>query len=109
MTPERAIGGRAWPSVVVDNIDHEYAFTLWSNSTLGLLCHWWMSNKTQEGRGTTTVTSIPAIATLDVRLLSPAQHEAAKTVFDALAGQRFLPFDQIDEMRPEPNWTAGSS
>lgn len=97
MTPERAIGGRAWPSVVFENSDHEYAFALWSNSTLGLLCHWWMSNKTQEGRGTTTVTSIPAIATLDVRLLSPLQHDAAKTVFDALADQRFLPFDQVDE------------
>ena len=97
MTLERAIGGRAWPTVVFDNPDHEFAFALWSNSTLGLLCHWWMSNKTQEGRGTTTVTSIPAIATLDVRLLSPAQHAAARTVFDALADQRFLPFDQIDE------------
>ena len=97
MTPERAIGGRAWPSVVFENPDHEYAFALWSNSTLGLLCHWWMSNKTQEGRGTTTVTSIPSIATLDVRLLSPAQHEAAKTAFDGLADQRFLPFDQVDE------------
>lgn len=59
MTPERAIGGRAWPSVVFDNAACEYAFALWSNSTLGLLCHWWMSNKTQKGRGTTTVTSIP--------------------------------------------------
>jgi hypothetical protein len=97
MTPERTIGGRAWPSVVFDNPDHEYAFALWSNSTLGLLCHWWMSNKTQEGRGTTTVTSIPAITTLDVRLLSPAQQERAKTVFDALADRRFLPFDQVDE------------
>ena len=60
-------------------------------------CRWWMSNKTQEGRRTTTVTSVPFIATLDVRLLSPAQHEAAKTAFDALADQRFLPFDQVDE------------
>jgi hypothetical protein len=66
-----------------------------------------MSNKTQEGRGTTTVTSVPFIATLDVWLLSPAQHEAAKTAFDALADQRFLPFDQVDEDRPEPSWTGG--
>ena len=55
---------------------YEYAFALWSNSTLGLLCHWWMSNKTQEGRGTTTVTSIPEITTLDVRALSAAQHRS---------------------------------
>jgi hypothetical protein len=97
MTPERAIGGRAWPSVVFANADHEYAFGLWSNSTLGLLCRWWMSNKSQTGRGTTTVTSIPAIATLDVRALSHAQHVQARTVFELLSERRFLPFDQIDE------------
>ena len=97
MTPERAIGGRAWPSVVFTNADHEYAFALWSNSTLGLLCHWWMSNKSQTGRGTTTVTSIPAIATLDVRALSHAQHVQARRVFELLSQRRFLPFDQIDE------------
>lgn len=62
MTPVRAIGGRAWPSVVFETADHEYAFALWCNSTLGLLCHWWMSNKTQEGRGTTPVTSIPTLS-----------------------------------------------
>ena len=78
MTPERALGGRAWPTVVLHNPDHEYAFALWSNSTLGLLCHWWMSNKTQEGRGTTTVTSIPEITTLDVRALSAAQHRSCQ-------------------------------
>lgn len=72
MTPDRAIGGRAWPSVVFEDVKHEYAFALWCNSTLGLLCHWWMSNKTQEGRGTTTVTGIPAIRTLNVTAISDA-------------------------------------
>jgi hypothetical protein len=96
-TPERAIGGRAWPTVVLQNRDHEFAFALWSNSTLGLLCHWWMSNKTQEGRGTTTVTSIPEITTLDVRALSAAQHRRARRVFERLSDRRFLPFDQVDE------------
>jgi len=97
MTPDRAIGGRAWPSVQFVDVDHEYAFALWCNSSLGLLCHWWMSNKTQEGRGTTTVTSIPAIATLDVRSLSQAQHEEARRAFERLSERRCLPFDQIDE------------
>jgi len=100
MTPERAIGGRAWPTVVFSNPDHEYAFALWMNSTLGLLSHWWMSNKSQTGRGTTTVTSIPAIATIDVRALSPAQHVQARRVFELLSEHRFLPFDQIDEDEP---------
>jgi hypothetical protein len=103
MTPERAIGGRAWPSVVFEKASHEYAFALWCNSTLGLLCHWWMSNKTQSGRGTTTVTSILAIATLNVRALSDAQHAQARRVFGLLSERQFLPFDQVaeDEARAE--------
>ena len=95
MTEQRCIGGRAWPSVIFENREHEYAFALWSNSTLGLLLHWWTANKTQSGRGTTTVTGIPHIPTLDVRELSNAQHERARAAFEALRGERFLPFDQI--------------
>ena len=70
MTDRPSIGGRAWPSVIVEDPDQEFAFALWCNSTLGLLCHWWMSNKTQAGKGATTVTSIPLINTLDLRALS---------------------------------------
>jgi hypothetical protein len=56
-----------------------------------------MSNKTQTGRGTTTVTSIPAITTLNVRALSDAQHARARRTFERLSGLRFFPFDQVDE------------
>ena len=69
-TEQPCIGGRAWPSVIFEKPEHEYAFALWCNSTLGILMHWWVSNKTQSGRGTTTVTSIPNIPTLDVRTLT---------------------------------------
>ena len=101
MTERPCLGGRAWPSIIFDDPDHEYAFALWSNSTLGLLMHWWMSNKSQNGRGTTTVTGIPRFPTLDVRELSPEQHALARDTFDALRDERFLPFDQIagDEAR----------
>ena len=75
MTERPSIGGRAWPTVVFDDTSYEFAFALWCNSTLGLLSRWWMSNKTQEGRGTTTVTGIPSISTLDLRALSAAQHQ----------------------------------
>ena len=95
MTERPCIGGRAWPSVIFENPDHEYAFALWSNSTLGLLLHWWTANKTQSGRGSTTVTSIPRIPTLDVRALSDEQHERARAAFESLRNERFLPFDQI--------------
>ena len=95
MTERPCIGGTAWPSVIFENPEHEYAFALWSNSTLGLLLHWWTANKTQTGRGRTTVTGIPHIPTLDVRELSAEQHERARAAFEALRHERFLPFDQI--------------
>ena len=97
MTERPSIGGRAWPSVIFEDRDHEYAFALWCNSTLGLLLHWWVSNKTQSGRGTTTVTGIPNIPTLDVTKLTAGQIAAAREAFEALRDHRFLPFDQIDE------------
>ena len=97
MTERACIGGRAWPSVIFENRDHEYAFALWCNSTFGLLMHWWVSNKSQAGRGSTTITSIPTIPTLDVRQLTARQKKIAEEAFFALREKRFLPFDQIDE------------
>lgn len=97
-TTERpCIGGEAWPSIILEKQEHEYAFALWCNSTLGLLMHWWVTNKTQSGRGRTTVTGIPKIPTLDVRTLSDEQVAAARVVFEELKERRFLPLDQIDE------------
>ena len=72
-TEEPTIGGRAWPTVLFHDPAHEYAFALWCNSTIGLMCHWWSANKTQNGRGTTTVTGIPDFPTLDLRTLSDRQ------------------------------------
>ena len=97
MTERPSIGGHAWPSVIFPDRDHEYAFALWCNSSLGLLMHWWSTNKTQSGRGRTTVTAIPNIPTLDVRALTEEQHTAAREAFEAMSELRFLPFDQIDE------------
>ena len=97
ITERPCIGGQAWPSVIFEDPEHEYAFALWCNSTLGLLLHWWVANKTQSGRGRTTVTGIPSIPTLDVRTLTDEQVASAKAAFEALRERRFLPFDQIDE------------
>lgn len=97
MTERPCLGGRAWPTVVFQDPMHEFSFALWSNTTLGLLCHWWMSNKSQAGRGTSTVSSIPTLTTLDLRALTVEQHSAAKRAFETMAQERFLPFDQIDD------------
>ena len=97
MTERKCIGGVAWPSAIFSEPDHEYAFALWSNSTLGLLLRWWVSNKTQSGRGRVTVTGVPGIPSLDTRALTEEQHAAAQEAFEEMRELRFLPFDQIDE------------
>ena len=69
-TTERVcVGGASWPSVILQKPEHVYPFALWCNSTLGLLLHWWVANKTQSGRGRTSVTGIPNMPTLDLREL----------------------------------------
>ena len=99
MTKIRSIGGRAWPTVLMNNEEDEYPFVIWCNSTLGLLCHWWMSSKTQPGRGISTVNSIPLFPTLNVQRLSQRSRRISRDVFDELSELRLLPFDQIDEDR----------
>ena len=96
-TEQPAIGGRAWPTVLFEDPRHEYAFALWCNSTLGLMLHWWSSNKSQAGRGTTTVTGIQDFPTLDVRTLDDRQLTECEAAFNDLRSRRFLPFNQLHE------------
>ena len=96
MTERPTIGGRAWPSVIFEREDQEQAFAVWANSTLGILCHWWQSNRQHAGRATTTITAIPEIPTLDIAELAPAQLAAAGRVFDGLKHQHMLPTNELD-------------
>ena len=50
-TPRRTIGGRAWLSIRLASVEQEKALVLWANTSLGMLLHWWHSNKQQSGRG----------------------------------------------------------
>ena len=97
ITDDPCLGGRAWPSIRFEEERHMYAFALWSNSTMGLLMHWWRANKSQSGRGSIPLSGIGRIESINVRALQPEQHATAKRVFEELSSERFLPFDQIDE------------
>ena len=83
MTERECIGGRGWPSAIFDDSRDEYLFSLWCNSTLGLLLHWWASNKTQLGRGSISVTSILNMPTLDARQVPLRQKNFAEEAFAA--------------------------
>ena len=81
-TEQKSIGGRAWPNVQFDPPVFEYAFTIWGNSTLGLLAFWWHANRQVSGRGTATVSAIPTLPVLDFRALSDDQLATAEDIFN---------------------------
>ena len=95
-TEEDAIGVNKLPNVFFDNKIHEYAWTLWCNSTLGLLCHWYQSGKQQQGRGVLSRATFNAMPTLDVRQLSDEALANAERIFNERKHEKLLPFNQMD-------------
>ena len=81
-TERESVGGTAWPNVIFADERFDYAFTLWANSTLGLLSYWWRSSRQQDGRGRTTIRAAEALPILDMRALTDEQLAEAERVFD---------------------------
>ena len=98
-TGQDAIGVNKLPNVCFDNKIHEYAWTLWCNSTFGLLCHWYQSGKQQQGRGVLSRATFNAMPTLDVRKFSNEALANAERIFNSLKHQKMLPFNQMDTDR----------
>lgn len=90
------IGIRSVRNVVFEDADYDYAWTLWSNSTLGFLCYYLSSGKQQGGRGSGSKASLESMSTLDVRQLSDEALANAKRIFNELKHQKMLPFNQMD-------------
>lgn len=76
---------------------HGRTLALWRNSTFGLLLYWWSANKSQAGRGSAPIGSIPDIAALNVDALNDEQLSIAENVLSDVQYYPFLPLDQIDE------------
>ena len=96
-TEQRTIGGTAWKNVRFAERTLEIAYTLWGNTTLGLLCYWWHSSRQQSGRGRMPISSIRTMPTLDVTALSPEQLAAAESIFEDMRTRHFLPANQAYE------------
>lgn len=100
-TDNPSIGVASITNVALQDTQWDGAWSLWSNSTFGLICHWLNSGKQQQGRGMFTYKKVPHVATLDVRQLSDAQLEAADRIFAELKNVRMLPYNECvwDEWR----------
>ena len=91
ITEYKSIGGRAWPNVSFSDPRFDYAFSVWSNSTLGLLCYWWHSNRQQPGRGTTTIRSAESLPVLNFGALRDDQLDTAEGIFEEFGDREFKP------------------
>ena len=76
------MGGRVWPNVNFEDERFDYTFTLWCNSTLGLLSHWWHASRQQSSKATIAVRKAESLPVLDFRALTDEQLLMAEMVFD---------------------------
>ena len=90
-TERETVGGTAWPNVGFADNRFDYPFTLWCNSTLGLLSFWWRANRQQSGRGRTTISAIATLPILDLRALTDAQLETAQEIFEEFRDKELQP------------------
>ena len=94
VSPERSIGGRAWPNYKIESPEAEEAIALWANSTLGLMSFWWAGGRQQQGRSIMTITQLPALPALDVRQLSQKQIDLSHQLFADFLDHELLPANE---------------
>ena len=96
-TERPTIGVNLLPNVTFDNPLYDYVWTLWGNSTLGMLCYWMHSAKRQAGRGWIRLTSLRSMPTLDIRRLDDTALQNARRIFEEMKHRNMLPFYQMDK------------
>ena len=90
-TEAESIGGRVWPNVIFPNRSYEYAFSVWGNSTLGLLAYWWHSNRQQSSKAGMTIRSADSLPVLDLRALTDEQLSTAEAIFNDMKHKDLKP------------------
>ena len=91
ITETPTIGGRAWPNVRFNQAGFDLAFAIWGNSTLGLITHWWHSNRQVSGRGAMSIRSADSLLVLDLRTLTDEQIRTAEAIFDQFRDKELKP------------------
>lgn len=90
-TEQKSAGGRVWPNVIFDDERFDYAFAIWGNSTLGLLCYWWHSTRQQSSKARITIRSAESLPILDLRALSDDQLATAEDIFEEFRDKELKP------------------
>lgn len=94
VTPQKTLGGRAWPNFIPEKDEWTFPLVLWANTTLGLIAFWWIGARQQQGRANLTISQLPNLTVLDPRTLSPNQIIQAEDIFAAFRDRPFLPANE---------------
>ncbi len=90
-TERESVGGRVWPNVIFEDKRFDYTFTIWGNSTLGLLSYWWHSSRQQSSKAGMTIRQAETLPILDFRTLTDNQLATAKDIFDDFRDRDLMP------------------
>ena len=80
-----------WPNVIFSDKRFDYAFTVWGNSTLGLLSYWWHSSRQQSSKAGMTIRSAESLPVLDLRALTDEQLRTAEAIFNEFRDKELKP------------------
>ena len=94
VTPQKALGGRAWPNFIPEKDEWTIPLILWANTTLGLIAFWWIGARQQQGRANLTISQLPRLPVLDPRTLSSEQIAQAEDIFSDFEDRTFLPANE---------------
>ena len=90
-TKTESIGGRVWPNVSFASNRYDYAFSVWGNSTLGLLSYWWHSSRQQSSKASITIRSAESLPVLDFRALTDGQLAMSEAIFNEFRYKELKP------------------
>ena len=94
LTPERALGGTAWPNFRLHDERWDEAMALWANSTPGLMSFWWAGSRQQQGRARITISGLPTLMVLDPRALPEAKLDQAAAIFERFRSVALMPANE---------------
>ncbi len=90
-TERLSLSGSVWSDVTFKDERLDYAFTVWGNSTLGLVSWWWGSSRQQSSKARLTIRSAESLPILDFRTLSDDQLSTAESIFDEFRDKDLMP------------------
>ena len=90
-TDRESIGGRVWPNIIFSDKRFDYALSVWGNSTLGLLSHWWHSSRQQSSKAGITISTADSLPVLDFRALTNKQLLMAQAIFNEFRDKELKP------------------